>query len=115
MDNISHRGGSALDELVPSRYALQVGDIDVLVISDGVLPITASTLATNAPPPELAGWLADMFLPPDVLDWASTWWWYAAAAAPSSSTPDWGWSFRVSRGPARWRRVCTPPASIRRQ
>lgn len=70
MDNISHRGGSALDELVPSRYALQVGDIDVLVISDGVLPITASTLATNAPPPELAGWLADMFLPPDVLDWA---------------------------------------------
>ncbi|KMO82730.1 putative quorum-quenching lactonase YtnP [Mycolicibacterium chubuense] len=70
MDNISHRGESAVDELVPSRYALQVGDIDVLVISDGVLPITASTLATNAPPTELAGWLADMFLPPDVLDWA---------------------------------------------
>lgn len=70
MDNISYRGGSAVDELVPSRYALQVGDIDVLVISDGVLPITASTLATNAPPTELAGWLADMFLPPDVLDWA---------------------------------------------
>ncbi|ORA44442.1 MBL fold hydrolase [Mycolicibacterium chubuense] len=70
VDNISHRGESAVDELVPSRYALQVGDIDVLVISDGVLPITASTLATNAPPTELAGWLADMFLPPDVLDWA---------------------------------------------
>ncbi len=70
MDHISYRGESAIDELVPSRYALQVGDIDVLVISDGVLPITASTLATNAPPTELAGWLADMFLPPDVLDWA---------------------------------------------
>ena len=27
----------ALDELVPSRYALRVGEIDVLVISDGVV------------------------------------------------------------------------------
>ena len=43
MDNISHLGTHGLDELVPSRYALQVGDIDVLVISDGVLPITATT------------------------------------------------------------------------
>ncbi|MGE2736597.1 MBL fold metallo-hydrolase [Mycolicibacterium vaccae] len=58
-----------LDELVPSRYATTVGDIEVLVISDGVLPITASTLATNAAPTALAGWLQDMFLPPDVLDW----------------------------------------------
>ena len=44
------RNGAGLDELVPSRYALQVGDIDVLVISDGVLPITAVTMATNAEP-----------------------------------------------------------------
>ncbi|MGE2731815.1 MBL fold metallo-hydrolase [Mycolicibacterium vaccae] len=58
-----------LDELVPSRYAMTIGDIEVLVISDGVLPITASTLATNAAPTALAGWLQDMFLPPDVLDW----------------------------------------------
>ncbi|OBB58228.1 MBL fold metallo-hydrolase [Mycobacterium sp. 852013-51886_SCH5428379] len=57
------------DELVPSRYAVQVGDIEVLVISDGVLPITASTLATNAAPADLGGWLQDQFLPPDVLDW----------------------------------------------
>ncbi|MGE2837084.1 MBL fold metallo-hydrolase [Mycobacterium sp. SMC-4] len=57
------------DELVPSRYAVNVGDIEVLVISDGVLPITASTLATNADPAELTSWLHDMFLPPDVLDW----------------------------------------------
>ncbi|BBX19830.1 MBL fold metallo-hydrolase [Mycolicibacterium duvalii] len=58
-----------LDELVPSRYAVNVSDIEVLVISDGVLPITASTLATNTEPENLAGWLHDMYLPPDVLDW----------------------------------------------
>ena len=48
LDNASHLGGSGLDELVPSRYALQVGEIDVLVISDGVLPISAETIAYNA-------------------------------------------------------------------
>jgi hypothetical protein len=69
LDNISHLDSQALDELVPSRYAVQVGEIDVLVISDGVLPITAPTLATNADSADLAGWLDDMFLPPDVLDW----------------------------------------------
>ena len=69
LDDISHLGTQGLDELVPSRYALRVGDIDVLVISDGVLPITAPTLATNADSADLATWLDDMFLPPDVLDW----------------------------------------------
>jgi hypothetical protein len=44
--------------LVPSRYALRVGEIDVLVISDGVLPLPAATLATNADPADLAGRLA---------------------------------------------------------
>ncbi len=68
LDNIS-RPGSPIDELVPSRYAQQVGDIEVLVISDGVLPITASTLATNVEPAELAGWLDDNYLPPEVVDW----------------------------------------------
>jgi glyoxylase-like metal-dependent hydrolase (beta-lactamase superfamily II) len=48
---------------------VQVGDIEVLVISDGVLPITARTLATNAESTDLAGWLGANFLPPDVLDW----------------------------------------------
>ncbi len=43
VDNISHLGSQGLDELVPSRYAVQVGDLEVLVISDGVLPITART------------------------------------------------------------------------
>ncbi len=67
--NVSHPAAPAHDELVPSRYALNVGDIDVLVISDGVLPITTSTLATNADSADLAAWLDDMFLPPDVVDW----------------------------------------------
>jgi len=69
LDNISHLGGSGLDELVPSRYALQVGDIEVLVISDGVLPISAETIAYNADSADLAGWLGDNFLPSDVLEW----------------------------------------------
>lgn len=65
----SSLGSTGLDELVPSRYAVQVGDIEVLVISDGVLPITARTMATNADPTEYGNWLDDMFLPKDVLDW----------------------------------------------
>jgi glyoxylase-like metal-dependent hydrolase (beta-lactamase superfamily II) len=69
LDNISHLGRQGLDELVPSRYALQVGDIDVLVISDGVLPITGKTIAYNADSADLASWLDDQFLPPDVLEW----------------------------------------------
>jgi hypothetical protein len=69
LDNTSHPGGPGPDELVPSRYALRVGEIDVLVISDGVLPIPAVTMATNADLADLAAWLDDMFLPPDVLEW----------------------------------------------
>jgi glyoxylase-like metal-dependent hydrolase (beta-lactamase superfamily II) len=69
VDNISHLGSQGLDELVPSRYAVQVGDIEVLVISDGVLPITAETLAYDTDPADLATWLDDRFLPKDVLDW----------------------------------------------
>jgi hypothetical protein len=55
-DNTSHPGRPGLDELVPSRYALKVGEIDVMVVSDGVLPIPAPVLATNADPAGLAGW-----------------------------------------------------------
>jgi glyoxylase-like metal-dependent hydrolase (beta-lactamase superfamily II) len=57
------------DELVPSRYALRVGDIDVLVISDGVLPIPAKTLAHNVEPAVRTAWLEDEFLRSDMLDW----------------------------------------------
>lgn len=63
------RNASGSDELVPSRYALQVGDIDVMVISDGVLPIAGKTIAYNADSAELASWMNGQFLPPDVLDW----------------------------------------------
>src|SRR6476619_4967654 len=69
LDNISQLGGQGLDELVPSRYALRVGDIEVLVISDGVLPISGKTIAYNADSADLAAWLDDQFLPPDVLEW----------------------------------------------
>jgi glyoxylase-like metal-dependent hydrolase (beta-lactamase superfamily II) len=58
------------DELVPSRYALQIGEIDVIVISDGVLPLPAAMLGHNADPSVRAAWMHDMFLPPDAFDWA---------------------------------------------
>lgn len=58
------------EELVPSRYALRIGEIDVLVVSDGVLPLPTATLATNADPAIRATWFKDMFLPPEAFDWA---------------------------------------------
>src|SRR5215470_16384034 len=35
LDSTSHPGRPACDELVPSRYALRVGEIDVLVVRMG--------------------------------------------------------------------------------
>jgi glyoxylase-like metal-dependent hydrolase (beta-lactamase superfamily II) len=70
LENTSHPGRLGHDELVPSRYALQVGKIDVLVVSDGVLPLPTAMLAHNAEPAVRAAWLDDMFLPPDAFDWA---------------------------------------------
>ncbi|KRQ05495.1 MBL fold metallo-hydrolase [Bradyrhizobium sp. DASA03076] len=58
------------EELVPSRYAVRIGEIDVLVVSDGVLPLPTTMLAHNADPASRASWLKDMFLPPDAFDWA---------------------------------------------
>jgi glyoxylase-like metal-dependent hydrolase (beta-lactamase superfamily II) len=69
LDINSHPGRPGTDELVPSRYALRVGEIDVLVISDGVFPLAAATLATNADPADLAAWLHAMLQPPDVYKW----------------------------------------------
>jgi glyoxylase-like metal-dependent hydrolase (beta-lactamase superfamily II) len=57
------------DDLVPSRYALRIGEIEVLVISDGVLPQPAATIGTNADPAELAAWLDDMRMKPDEFKW----------------------------------------------
>ncbi|MBP0581902.1 MBL fold metallo-hydrolase [Labrys sp. LIt4] len=58
------------DELVPSRYAVQIGEIDVLIVSDGVLPLPTQMLGHNADPSVRAAWLKDMFLPQDAFDWA---------------------------------------------
>src|SRR5262245_51742347 len=58
-----------LDELVPSRYALRVGEIDVLVISDGVFPLSATTLAVNADRADLTAWLDGLLLPLDDYKW----------------------------------------------
>jgi glyoxylase-like metal-dependent hydrolase (beta-lactamase superfamily II) len=70
LGNTSQPGRPGLDELVPSRYALRVGEIDVLVVSDGVLSLPGAMLAHNADPVVRTAWLEDMFLPPDVLEWA---------------------------------------------
>jgi glyoxylase-like metal-dependent hydrolase (beta-lactamase superfamily II) len=70
LDNTSHPGRPGPDESVPSRYALRVGEIDVMVVSDGVLSLPGAMLAHNVDPAVRAAWLEDMFLPPDVLEWA---------------------------------------------
>src|ERR1700732_4068692 len=57
-------------ELVPSRYALKVGEIDVMVVSDGVLSLPGAMLGHNVDPAVRGAWLEHNFLPPDVLEWA---------------------------------------------
>lgn len=58
------------EELVPSRYAVQIGEIEVLVISDGVLPLPTKMLGHNVDVSDRAAWLNDMFLPQDAFDWS---------------------------------------------
>ncbi|WP_199198770.1 MBL fold metallo-hydrolase [Bradyrhizobium sp. MOS002] len=70
LHNTSYPVSSGPEELVPSRYALKIGEIDVLVVSDGVLPLPTTMLAHNADPAVRASWLHDMFLPQDAFDWA---------------------------------------------
>jgi glyoxylase-like metal-dependent hydrolase (beta-lactamase superfamily II) len=70
LDTIERPVGSASEELVPSRYALKIGEIDVLIISDGVLPLPTETMSTNVAPPARAAWFKDQFLGPDAFDWA---------------------------------------------
>jgi len=65
-DNIAHPDRLGLDELVPSRYALKVGQIDVMVVSDGVLPIPSRVIAHNIDPAVRAAWLEDQFLSPEI-------------------------------------------------
>src|ERR1700730_16878989 len=70
LDTASHPARPGPDELVPSRYALRIGEIEVLVGSDGVLLLPGAMLAHNAEPAVRAAWLKDNFLPPDAFDWA---------------------------------------------
>jgi len=50
LDNTSQPARPGPDELVPSRYALRVGEIDVMVVSDGVLTLPGAMLGHNADP-----------------------------------------------------------------
>jgi glyoxylase-like metal-dependent hydrolase (beta-lactamase superfamily II) len=68
-DDISSLAKPRPDELVPSRYAVQIGELEVLVISDGVLLLPTETLAYNAEPAARAAWLDDKYLPQETLDW----------------------------------------------
>lgn len=63
LDNTPHTGRPAPEELVPSRYAVKIGEIEVLVISDGVLPLPTKMLGHNVDAAERAVWLDNMFLP----------------------------------------------------
>ena len=55
--NKTHPGRPGPEELVPSRYALQIGEIEVLVISDGVVtPPTKLLAPTPTRPPGGPGW-----------------------------------------------------------
>jgi glyoxylase-like metal-dependent hydrolase (beta-lactamase superfamily II) len=70
LDYVSHPATPGPVELVPSRYALRIGEIDVLIVSDGVLSLPTQMLAHNVDPAVRAAWLEDMFLPPEMTDWA---------------------------------------------
>ena len=71
-------GGPGPDELVPSRYALKVGAIEVMVVSDGVIGVLndgvmglpTTMLAHNVDPAVRSAWLEDHFLPTDAFEWA---------------------------------------------
>src|SRR5262245_4242189 len=68
--NARYIHGRPESELVRSRYALQDGEIDAMVVSAVVLSLPGAMLGHNVDPAVRAAWLEDMFLPPDVLEWA---------------------------------------------
>jgi hypothetical protein len=63
VNTTSHPGRPGPHESIRSGYALRVGEIDALVVSDGTMSIPAATLAVNAAPADLGAWLDGMFLP----------------------------------------------------
>src|ERR1700741_760188 len=70
LDNTSPPGRPGRDELVPSSYALKVGEIEVMVVSDGVLSLPGAMLGHNVDAAVRGAWLEDNFLPQDVCEWA---------------------------------------------
>jgi glyoxylase-like metal-dependent hydrolase (beta-lactamase superfamily II) len=67
---ITKLGKDGSGELVSSRYAVRVGDVDVVLISDGVLPLPTSTMSTNVSEADRNEWFDDRFLKQDMFDWA---------------------------------------------
>ena len=67
---ISDLGKPGSGELVPSRYAVRVGDVDVVLISDGILPLPTSTMSTNVSEADRNAWFDGRFLQRDMFDWA---------------------------------------------
>jgi glyoxylase-like metal-dependent hydrolase (beta-lactamase superfamily II) len=63
-------GKEGSGELVPSRYAVRVGDVDVVLISDGILPLPTSTMSTNVSEADRNQWFDHRFLQRDMFDWA---------------------------------------------
>ena len=112
LHNTSHTGRLVPDELVPSRYALRVGEIDVLVVSDGVLFSQAAMLAHNAAPAVRAAWLKDNFLPPDAFDWALNVVVVRSGGRTILIDAGLGRSSRTCRRPVSWSTDWRPPASI---
>lgn len=67
---VSNLGKEGSGELVSSRYAVRVGDVDVVLISDGVLPLPTSTMSTNVSESDRNEWFDGRFLQRDTFDWA---------------------------------------------
>ena len=63
-------GKEGSGELVSSRYAVQVGNVEVVLVSDGVLPLPTSTMSTNVSEAQRNEWFDGRFLQRDMFDWA---------------------------------------------
>ncbi|WP_423200444.1 MBL fold metallo-hydrolase [Cupriavidus sp. H19C3] len=63
-------GKEGSGELVSSRYAVRVGDVDVVLISDGILPLPTTTMSTNVSEADRNEWFDNRFLQRDMFDWA---------------------------------------------
>jgi hypothetical protein len=100
--NARYIHGRPEHELVPSRYALRVGQIDVMVVSDGVLSLRGAMLGHNVDAAVRAAWLEDMFLPPDVLEWALNVVVVRSGGRTILIDAGIGMSSRTCRGPGSW-------------